>query len=311
MYMRGETVAFETWATYAVNDHLQEQSFARDVMMFDRLAIPFPPPGNDAEWARWENAGWDPTRQRVLLDILGNRAVTVPWDDQLKERWKNRFEAGADMKSIASWAFAATRIELTENLPSDVTGIESLAAYQSLEELKRDYELKKIDQHYQGSVLTAIIGREFLFPDVTEYRGDDLLKAAVEASEQPVFKRRRTAFWQWEQTLIGRGVVKDEQTVRAAVDEMRGLVNDEEAELRRTKIKFVVDSVILVGSITVSMFAAALAPFAVAGALFSVGQFASDRLLKSSKPETAAALFGPDTRTYFGGLWPKMLEKEA
>ena len=38
----------ERWATFAVNDHLQVKPFVADVLLYDKLVVPYPPP-NDAE----------------------------------------------------------------------------------------------------------------------------------------------------------------------------------------------------------------------------------------------------------------------
>ena len=40
----------------------------------------------------WELAGLDPTRQAEFLDLLGNRAVQIPWDNELREKMRAKLE---------------------------------------------------------------------------------------------------------------------------------------------------------------------------------------------------------------------------
>jgi hypothetical protein len=35
-------MAAEVWGTCAVNDHLREQPFLRELLLFDRLVVPYP-----------------------------------------------------------------------------------------------------------------------------------------------------------------------------------------------------------------------------------------------------------------------------
>lgn len=34
----------ERWATFAVNEHTRERAFVADVLLYDKLVIPVPPP---------------------------------------------------------------------------------------------------------------------------------------------------------------------------------------------------------------------------------------------------------------------------
>jgi len=292
-------MGFETWATYAVNDHLMPRAFVRDVMMFDRLVVPIPPTGDANEWERWHHEGWQPERQARLLEVLGERAVPIQWNSELRRGWRDRFEAGRELREEVGYAFEATRTELTANLPSEVTGIESMAAYDSLDTLVADFGLHS-EETWRAGLVTAVIGRRFLTPEPAEYETDEeLLGAAVALSSERDFKRRRAAFWQWEQNLVNRGAITDGRSLSAAVEEMQDLVSDEETALRRNNIKLAAEVVFLIGSVMVSMLAPPLTPVAAAGALLSVGKFASDRMLADQRRVTAASLFA-DARGYFG-----------
>lgn len=65
----------ETWGTYSVRDHSRSRAFVADVLLYDRLMIPYPP--NEAEVERWKTSGWDPDRLKTCLQTLGDLAVPV------------------------------------------------------------------------------------------------------------------------------------------------------------------------------------------------------------------------------------------
>src|SRR5262245_7830144 len=130
-------MARQVWGTFSVRDHCDPHAFVAEVMLYDRLVIPTPP--NDQERERWRHNGWDPDRQRRLLEILGPRAYVVNWDEGKQQRWKARYEAGTEIAQAAGdWAFAATRTELTQGLPPHVTGLQVVANYSSTEDFERE-----------------------------------------------------------------------------------------------------------------------------------------------------------------------------
>jgi hypothetical protein len=59
----------EYWATYSVKDHTAKKAFVADLMLYDRIVVPFPP--DDKEAVRWERKGWEPKRLERLLKIIG------------------------------------------------------------------------------------------------------------------------------------------------------------------------------------------------------------------------------------------------
>ncbi|MGA2167152.1 MAG: hypothetical protein ABSG62_03000 [Terracidiphilus sp.] len=91
----------QQWGTFSVRDHLKPRAFVADVLLFDKLVIPRPaaaselcgegqadPNGDQRD--RWIQQGWDPDRQRELLDVLGefNRAVELPWGKEAQQDWQ-------------------------------------------------------------------------------------------------------------------------------------------------------------------------------------------------------------------------------
>jgi hypothetical protein len=131
MKQRRSEMSREVWGTFAVNDHCIPRAFVTDVMLYDRLVIPVPPDDPDEDDKKlW--ATWDVKRQMELLEVLGDRARRVKWDERRRKAWKTRFEAAkATAGETAPDAFRMTRMELTTGLPPTVTAVESVSAYQS------------------------------------------------------------------------------------------------------------------------------------------------------------------------------------
>jgi hypothetical protein len=43
----------ELWGTFSVRDHLRRRAFVAELLIYDRLVIPYPPPGDGVEYGRW------------------------------------------------------------------------------------------------------------------------------------------------------------------------------------------------------------------------------------------------------------------
>jgi hypothetical protein len=52
----------------------------------------FPCPEDDADSIRWEAEGWDPELLALRITQLGDAAVTIPWDRQLRNIWAYKFK---------------------------------------------------------------------------------------------------------------------------------------------------------------------------------------------------------------------------
>jgi hypothetical protein len=296
-------VGRQVWGTFSVKDHCLPRAFVAEVMLYDRLVIPVPP--DAAEQGRWEAQGWDPGRLDNLLSILGERAYKVEWDAERQERWRTRFEAGTDL-AIATheWAFAATRTELTANLPRHVTGIQAVTNYTSLAELTEDVSLKATgDPHpgLPGGVVTAILGHEFLVPDDPSRTGEDLLKEAVALSSERAFRRKRDSFWRWQREFLDDKGITDQAAIEAAVEEMSDLLEEEKEVVRKTRVRTGVQYAFMVGSVALGLFGGPLTPIGIGGAFLSVGQFVAERLLHDpAQGQDAPLVLLRDTRKHFG-----------
>jgi len=272
-------------------------------MLYDRLVIPAPP--DDNERTRWHDAGWQPELLDDLLEILGDRAYVVKWDEEKQRRWQARYRAGVDMaQATGDWAFAATRSELTQRLPRHVTGIQVVTNYSVMAELERDLRLHPTSEGeiplYGGTAL-AIIGHEFLVPDDPRWTHKDLLREAVELSSEPTSRRKRASFWRWQREFLDDKGITDQSAIQAAIEEMQELLEEENALARNKWTHIGTQFAFLVGSIALGLLGGPLTGVAVGGAFVSIGQFAADRLLEepSNVTEQPVSLLR-DIRKHFG-----------
>lgn len=293
----------QVWGTYSVKDHCDPNAFIADVLLYDRLVIPVPP--DDEERKRWEDAGWQPDRLDNLLRILGQRAYPIAWDDNRRERWKNRYEAGSDVaQDTGEWAFSATRTELTQGLPRNVTGIQAVANYTALPDLQKELGLKAAEEGalpLYGGTGIAILGHEFLVPNDPRWTHDELLKEAVEFSSERASRRKRAAFWRWQREFLDDKGITDQSAIQDAVEEMQDLLEEEKAIVRRKWTRSGTQFAFLIGSVGLGMLGGPLTAVGIGGAFVSVGQFVADKLLEepgavADKPVSLLR----DIRRHFG-----------
>jgi hypothetical protein len=194
---------------------------------------------------------------------------------------------------------------LAAGVPSHVTAVTAVATYPSKEAFEENIGLHPTDpatsQLYPGHVVCAALGREFLVPDPDEHRSDDdMLRAAVDFAGDPDFRRKRRNFWRWEREFLNDGVT-DQRAMAAAVEEMRELIEEEKATVRKRQWRTISKYAFAAATITLGLVGGPLSPVAVGGAFLSVARFTSDQLLdgKASPSRSPAALFY-DARRHLG-----------
>jgi hypothetical protein len=277
-----EDAVREVWAAYSVSDHLAKKAFVADVMLFDRLVIPVPA---DDDHDRWEKMGWNEKRQARLLAILGDRALPIVWDAQLRAKWRSRWDAAKSLGIETSReAMRMTPTVLLEKIPPQVTGVVAVAAFDSPEDLRKGLLLRVNPlaanplpvPNYAPGQLAAVIGRECLVPNNPDRNEEDLLKEGVDLSGDTGFRRKRAAYWRWQREFLLDATILNNEALAEAVDEMKDLIEEEKSEARRSKIKLGFSFAFAVGAVATGIFTGPLAPVAVTSAFLSVGAWVID-----------------------------------
>jgi hypothetical protein len=323
-------MAYELWATYSVKDHLQPRPLAADLMLFDRLVFPVPEQGDfppdsgslidvgpvewvrdDVEWARWELEAWEPAAQQQLLQWLGPAVRKVSWSGAglVRERYRAEAARLASM-NLPDYAFVATRTVMTRDLPAYVEGVAAIGpSYRSLADFEKEWATGPLDQSRDlpSSMLTAVLGAEFLTPDPDDDRATEFLlrETAEFVTGDAKFRSSRAAFHEWQRKFLNPEDRTDSASIKRAVEEMRDLLSAANAAAGQLKIRKTIRNVFRIAPIGLglaSAFHGGGLVFAMGGACISLGSFAIDeKLFKSAEQgQPPPAAFVRDARRHFG-----------
>ena len=287
-------MARETWAIYSVRDHEVPYPFIGDVLLYDRIRVPVPGPG-DLDY--WKAQGWDPLRQQALLRALGDRAKPIPWSGTIRQRWRSAYLVAKESAvETAPDAFAMTRRELIDSLPRSVTGVETVAAYRDWAHLRDEEQVSHgvWEAPYPGAAVSAAIAWDFAVPPQVDSAPVDLdeevgvLKAAVKVSGEPAYRRNRSAYWRWVRDFA-TGTVTGQDAVQEGVEELEELVLEQQKFVHQAWGDRVVRTGFLLGAVTLGMVAGPITPVALAAAALGIGQFTWGELRQPKPPQHDAA----------------------
>jgi hypothetical protein len=323
-------MAYELWATYSVKDHLEPRRFAADLMLFDRLVFPVPEQGSfppdsgspidigpvewvrdEVEWARWEREAWEPATQQLLLEWLGPAVRMVSWSGSGLVRERYRAEAARlACMNLPDYAFVATRTAMTRDLPAYVEGVAGIGpSYRSFTDFEKECATGPLDQarDLPGSMLTAVLGAEFLTPDPEDNRTTELLlrETAEFVTGDTKFRSSRAAFHEWQRKFLSPESRTDAASIKRAVEEMRDLVAAANVAAEQLKFRKTIRNVFRLAPIGLGLASACAGgglAFAAGGACISLGSFAIDeKLFKSAEQDQPPpAAFVRDARRHFG-----------
>lgn len=298
----------ERWGTFSVADHLKPRSFVAEVLLYDRLVLPYPPGAE--ERARWFEKEWRPDLLDAKLDVLPEEMVVrVPWNEYVQERYKSRIDAAKDVSFDGRHivveqgrgdAFHMTRMVLAQDcrpqLPKGVTKVWALAAFPSLLAYQEDQaSASKSDRQ---EMLAMVLRHKFLVPDGKGKSDDELLAQAVKLARRDDFRERRAKFHRWQEDIIDQEIAPAD-----AIAEMEELLKQFETIARKARIdtywKFAFMAIpVAIGLLT----ADAGLPMNVAGAtgLVSVASFACfDRKPRIDAGDCDAAAMIHDVQEHF------------
>jgi hypothetical protein len=205
----------QVWATCAVNDHQRPGAFVREVLLFDRIVVPYP--DTEEERLRWHDPNpadpletWEPESLDELLGVVGTQkkpgyggarlAWTAPWSHARWVEERTRREV-ADIVAVDAFAGTRSILAMGEDLPKRV---EAVASYPSG---KAWWEETQPAPEPPGDPTAAtalvMLARPFLLPRVELQDRKDILVEAVELSRDDAFAKARTAYHNFVRDYVG------------------------------------------------------------------------------------------------------------
>ena len=268
----------ERWGIFALNDHLRRHPFFIDVLLYDRLVIPYPP---HDERRRWTARGWQPDRLEAIIEILGKLAIPVIWDENTREQFKNLYmaaeSANMDVSNMADYQrsnlnpFYLTRMlldaEFLPQLPKGVSKVWVMAAYPSAGAYKQDYTAGARQERREsfGLILTS----KFLVPKVSGQSDRYLLQQAVRLASRDDFREKRAQLYKCQEDIIENDISNNE-----AIEEMEHYLQQYNDVVRQAKGELCWRFVFTVVPIGLRIAVATLVtPLMAAGALVSLTRF--------------------------------------
>jgi hypothetical protein len=243
------SMAPELWGTFAVDDHCRANAFVRDVLLFDRLVLPFP--STPEERRRWcqpndEVPGetWDPDRLDQLIALLGSQhapghngarlAFTAPWS---KDKWQFESSKSKTARMISEFDTRySTRIILSmEDKVPDL--VEAVAAFPSEKAWREQERTEEQPGGMSAAHALLMFGRSLLTPPGEENGDFAPLRAAIELAQDPDYALARAAYYEWMRDLVvlltdgGKArlgeVVLNEASVKHARQKVDALLQEE------------------------------------------------------------------------------------
>ena len=252
-------MSIERWGAFSVVDHKDARKLAADVLLYDRLVLPSP---MDWDRERWEQEKWDPKGLDQRITQLGDTAIRATWDLERQKQWEEKFYAlRADARDINA-ALHMTRRVLAEHgrdyRPPGVGAVEVIAAYQS----EADFDALDPKSRMSSAVsdLNFLIAQRLAIPENDD--PEDALKRALDLRGDDTFVKRRRRFHDWQRRILSTGILAAD-----AAEEIDDLVSEYNDAVRKSKGSFRVETVMLVGGLSVAAAAtvAGLAPALFAG----------------------------------------------
>jgi hypothetical protein len=208
----------QVWAGFSVRDHCLPRAYVAELLLYDRLVIPTPPPAvpgdPETRWdpkavEYWNRSNWNPGKLREVLRRLCrpgyDRVTTIAWDKPLRERWKAKMADTEEALRSASAAFDLTGDVLMQSLSGvqfrAVTGYPSDAARFTRDGEKDGTLLPSMEAGEPSSArqqdLALRIGARFCVPEDSQRPDEYMLDQALELSSSPEFGAARRDFYLW------------------------------------------------------------------------------------------------------------------
>jgi hypothetical protein len=218
----------ERWGALSVRDHVSDAPLVTETLLYDRLIVPIPPPGDNTGEEYWTKQGWKPDVLNECLDVLKVKtdkqdglALTVPWDESKRERFKSRMSMAAALatqqrnpeQTYYMDPFQMTRElvkgEFKPALPAGVSKAWTLANYPSAQKFRRDNSNKADNRRTR---LALSLSYHFLTPTRSDPK-HKALRRAVDLTTRDDYRRKRTRFYEWQEEIIEENI-SDEKAIQ-------------------------------------------------------------------------------------------------
>src|SRR5215467_1697147 len=230
----------QRWGTFSVFDHLQSNPFVADVLLYDRLVIPYPPDATERE--RWKKNKRKVDRLDACLEELGGRAYKVLWDTAKKEAFKMEVEsARATFQRISELKYVVESGGMTPQVLVDEIQMQAagwgerrpfvMTAYPSTSRFMSDAGLKV--KALGPGQFNVIFSHRFLVPQCGPKDEMKLLRDVVKLSSSEEFQGHRADFYHWQEEVVE----KEDLTIREAISEMENLLRKLEKLTKRVTLK--------------------------------------------------------------------------
>ena len=308
------------WGTFSVRDHCRPEAFLREVLLFDRLAVPCPDPRVPGERERWRRPNdrdpaetWDPDRLDTLLGILGTEAEPgyngahavqrVLWSDQVWDDLRSRVRSA---NAMTGNPFEDTRLAIVLGRGIELPGvIEAVAAFPAEDQWRQEVQpVTEPPRDLTYAEALVQLSRPLLLPE-PGHDELDTLRRAVDLARSDEYRGMRAAYHDWFRGLVeplrsaegaDPGDLRiDPPSMALAKAELRDLWEQEKTLVRRlTRDRLW--SRVEIGCVTAgaagAVGLACIAALPVVGAGVAVLGFAGWAINKWRAPETARSLGG-------------------
>ena len=279
-------MSFERWGAFSVIDHKNARALAVDVLLYDRLILPYPP-----EWDkdRWVEKGWDPEGLNKRCKELGDIALEAYWDQDRQKAWREIFDQVSAEARDDDMAYAVSSLLLTDpQYRPKLDGVEPLsvvAAYQSETDVETLHP--GIQESAEKAKYDFLIAQRIEVPDDKD--PEDSLKRAIAIANDPKFKQARRDLHEWQDLVTNRGASPE-----AVVKRLEILIGEYNAQVTKKAKKRRAEVAFLFGSLAAGALAvisgaspalfSGLGIGALAGSnVVQVGSFATGGILQISQ----------------------------
>lgn len=212
-------MAMARYATFSVADHLDVRTLVPDVLLFDKLAFPFPPDADS--WAHWRKKQWQPERLESCLVTLDDLAIAYDWGIAQHREFRNKLSQSADVQNQSVSVRELTRAvpyderwdmakSITRGLIADrlhgTRGVDFwvMPTFASKGAYLHDDRatIAPAQKGARRDRLALLAAQEITLPDDADPAV--ALRLAAELARDPTFQKSRRTLFNWQEATVQR-----------------------------------------------------------------------------------------------------------